>query len=363
MTRLTRALPCAALLLFFAPSSAGAVVITTGTLTDASGTPTGGQVRVYGWVFPKQGQTLKNPLLGTATAGPDGRFTVTGTDDNALTRLAARRKGFVDFTVVGDTGTYTGNWGFTGFVDGPAGAARVSTAHTSVPDITIKAVNRTAFAHAAQYGQCDMNMHTRALGSMRKMTVVGELNNAYNDGTVGTFTYSREHTAETTIGAAQQLENGAWSISAEYAITNAGTIKFPPFKRRLSRKMRSMFEYTKYEVQASSCAVWEPYIRATSWIGDYDISVKQNGLDKCDAKYLHGYSSGGGWSRNSGNAVTYTQAVEAFGVNLTARSGFSKNVTLEYDWNGPARKQHYICGEDGKSSPFTSGRVFTGSRK
>jgi hypothetical protein len=379
MTRSLRVLLVSAAVLLAAPAGApAATVLTSGTLTDAGGAPSAGQVRVYGWVSPKRGQTFEMPLLGTTTAGPDGRFSVSSPDDSLLRTLSSPRGGYIDFTVVGDTGTYAGTWGFTAYVDAPAGVARVSTAEDAiqarsaasaasvrsrVPDITVRAVNRTAFARAAQYGQCDMRRHVRAVGSMRKQTIVGELNNAYNDGTSGIFTYSREGTASTTIGAASQLQDGSWSISAEYTITDKGWIKFPPFNRRMSRKLRSLFEYTKYEIQASSCAVWEPYIRATSWIGDYDYSIKQDGLDKCDPRYLTGYRSGGDWGRNHGDAVRFTKAVEAFGVSLTARSGFSTNVDLRYDWRGPVGKKHYICGEDGKASPLNSGRVFTGSRK
>ena len=29
----------------------------------------------------------------------------------------------------------------------------------------------------------------------------------------------------------------------------------------------------------------------------------------------------------------------------------------------PTGKKHYICGEDGKKSAYSSGRVFTGSKK
>ena len=61
--------------------------------------------------------------------------------------------------------------------------------------------------------------------------------------------------------------------------------------------------------------------------------------------------------------MRFTRAVEAFGVNLTARSGFTENVSLEYVWGGPESKRHFLCGQDGKQSPMESGRVFSGARK
>ena len=78
---------------------------------------------------------------------------------------------------------------------------------------------------------------------------------------------------------------------------------------------------------------------------------------------MTGWPNRGRFFRASSNAVRFTKAVEVFGVNLTARTGYSKDVTLQFDWRGPTGKKHYICGEDGKSSAYSSGRVFTGSRK
>jgi hypothetical protein len=127
--------------------------------------------------------------------------------------------------------------------------------------------------------------------------------------------------------------------------------------------LRTQFEFTRYEVRRSSCAVWETEIRATSWLGGTDSSTKQDGLDKCDPKQLAGFEGGATFARATNNATRYTRAVEAFGVNLTSRSGFSKNVTLDYAWGGPRSKDHYICGPDGKESPMTAGRIVSGTRK
>ena len=38
-------------------------------------------------------------------------------------------------------------------------------------------------------------------------------------------------------------------------------------------------------------------------------------------------------------------------MNLTARSGFTENVSLEYVWGGPESKRHFLCGQDGKREP------------
>lgn len=66
----------------------------------------------------------------------------------------------------------------------------------------------------------------------------------------------------------------------------------------------------------------------------------------------------------SSEAVRWTRAVDAFGVNLTARSGFSRNIGLDYWFDGPPEKKHFICGgETGKESAGTAGRVWSGANK
>jgi hypothetical protein len=380
MSRLVRALAACVALAAVLPAAADAnAMIATGTLKDADGNAASGTVRVYAWVFPKKGQTAELPLLGSTTAGADGRFEISTLDANLLQRLAGPRAGWVDFTVVGDTGSYSGSWGYTGYVDAPGGVARVSSADeiiqsratgakaasvpTTAPDVTIHATRRTLFAQAAQVGRCDTKMTVKPLESIPKMTVVGELNNAYNDGTTGTFTYGRGRSAETVIGAASQFQDGSWGISAEYLISDSGEAGFVPAPRRWSRRLRTSFEYTKYFVKASSCAKPETVIRATGWLGGANDTIKQNGLDKCDTKYGGQFPSGTRFKRQSGEAVRYTRAVEAFGVSLTARSGYTQNVTAEFAWRGPRGKMHYVCGADGKESAYTSGRIFTGSKK
>ena len=61
--------------------------------------------------------------------------------------------------------------------------------------------------------------------------------------------------------------------------------------------------------------------------------------------------------------LRWTHGAEAFGVYVTVRSGFTKNVTLDYAFGGPPGKAHYLCGPDAKQSPVSAGRVFSGSAK
>lgn len=353
------------------PASA-ATTLTTGTLTDQAGNPTAGTVRVYAWPHSDQGMSL--PLLGTAQAAPDGTFAVMASDEAKLAELARQRDGWLDFTAVADTPGHQGEWTFTGFVDAQAGQVRVATpsavhdgariSSVAAPVIRIRAKRQPRMmAAAAQRGRCQDKREVSKPTTERDLALVGELNNAYNDGTWAQFTYARQGSAETHFGVAKIDALGGIEIGGQNAISDTGKVSFPAVRRRYARKQRSGFEFRHQKARNNTCAVWEQVIRTTSWLGGDDDRQRQKGaLDRCDpSAFPAGFRSGGTFYRDRNAAVRWTRAVAAFGVNLTAQSGFSKNVTLEYRWGGPPGKQHYLCGPDGRQSPMDAGRVFSGA--
>jgi hypothetical protein len=110
--------------------------------------------------------------------------------------------------------------------------------------------------------------------------------------------------------------------------------------------------------------VWDTYIRAESWDGGNNDDIRQRRtLDRCDPDYAARWTGGAGFERRRNKAVRWNAGVEAFGVNLTSQSGFSEDVTLEYGFRGGRDKGHYLCGSDGRQSPFEAGRVFSGALK
>ena len=67
---------------------------------------------------------------------------------------------------------------------------------------------------------------------------------------------------------------------------------------------------------------------------------------------------GSTFKTSSESAYTWSAGVNAFGqVNLTAKSGFSTNVTIEYTY-GQSIPTYYTCGND--QVPTLSHRVFAG---
>jgi hypothetical protein len=152
-----------------------------------------------------------------------------------------------------------------------------------------------------------------------------------------------------------------------------GTETIPPGRARRGRPAgagragcgpgRTLFEFSHQAARNNTCAVWDHYIRATSWIGGTNSQLRQPGaLDRCEPRYLNGGFEGTtGFHRTRNEAVRWTRGASAFGVYLTTRSGFSENVTLEYTFGGSVRKRHYLCGPDGRSSPYEAGRVYSGA--
>src|SRR3954469_1612575 len=87
-------------------SASAATTLATGVLRDTSGRPTAGSVVAYGWSHGKNRFTA--PLVGRATAGPDGRYAVQATDEALLRTLAAPRHGVLDIVLDADAGTRVG---------------------------------------------------------------------------------------------------------------------------------------------------------------------------------------------------------------------------------------------------------------
>ena len=195
--------------------------------------------------------------------------------------------------------------------------------------------------------------------------MVGELNNAYDDGTRGRFTYGHRRSADTDFGIGMSFDGGdTWFIGGENHIGDDGSARFPPATRRYARKLRTLFEFSHQAARNNTCAVWDHYVRAESWLGGTNSRLRQPGaLDRCDPRYVDGYEGTAQFHRMRNKAVRWTRGVSVFGVHLTTQSGFSEYVRLDYTFGGPVRKQHYLCGPDGRSSPYEAGRVFSGARR
>jgi hypothetical protein len=341
--------------------------------------PAPGTIRVYAWPHSSRAMTL--PLVGTAHAGAGGEFTVVADDPRTLLELALQRDGWLDLTATAETISGRGEWTFTGFVSNTtsgvrvasddatrarAGVARIAS-HAAEPRIAIRADRPRPLLAAASRSAgppCRNERQVTKPRYSRALAVVGELNNAYNDGTRGRFTYGRHETADTDFGIGMSSDGGdSWFIGGENHIGDSGSAPFPPATRRYARKLRTLFEFSHQAARNNTCAVFDHYVRAESWIGGTNSDLRQPGaLNRCDPAHFHGGFEGkSGFHRSREEAVRWTRGVAVFGVYLSAQSGFSENARLDYTFGGPVRKSHYLCGPDGRSSPYEAGRVFSGA--
>ena len=166
-----------------------------------------------------------------------------------------------------------------------APAARVArvAGFAPPPAIGLKAARTVrTVARAAQTGRCENKREMTDAQVTHRLAVVGELNNAYNDGTWGRFTYGRGGSAETSIGVAASYGPGVWTISGTKTISDEGEAMFPLVRRRFARRLLSQFEFHKQSARNNTCAHWDTYISAAAWDGGNADRRQRGTLDKCD---------------------------------------------------------------------------------
>lgn len=357
-------------------------VLARGVLTDKNGQPSAGRVAVY----PSPAKAGRWPLLAQATAGADGRFTVKVADPSVLgkyTRGSGRERvgDYTAWATLADGST--GTWTFSGIVEGrgpstrvadprslsTAGAASAAGA-TLAPHIRVPADEPPNRPRASASGSpvppnkdCPL-VSTEVVGEDDAPTVIGELNNAYNDGTRAKFTYGTAQETSSYIGVATKLKGGDFSIGGETYIRDRGSVADHQ-ARRYARKVRSVFRYKHLKQVGYGFCAGRTYdvVVADRFLGGKTTRKQRGTLDKCARDVVSSrYDSGGEFHREVNNAVRWSGGVNVFGVGLTVRSGFDRDVVLDYSFGGPPDKRHYICGPDGRQSAMTAGRVLSGGR-
>jgi len=188
---------------------------------------------------------------------------------------------------------------------------------------------------------------------------VGELH-VYWDGTAK-FTYGK--TADSEMGVGYSHSYGPWSVSGTVHIGNSNSravdisgsapASFPeqPFGHRIITKFHYLHERSS---QGGDCNVVDR-IRATEWIASIlnstDVSYR-DGYDRanyvwqnCPASSPEAcfgeYGPRAHFGRQSAKAVKYTAGVSAFGVQLSAQSGYSTMVQMDWTF-GNQPDTHYL---------------------
>lgn len=369
---------------------AGAVLI-AGVVRDEHGAPVAGPVSVS--VMPRDVETGDTyPVVAQGVADASGQFQATVTDAATLSAIADRQEGWVETVTTSDNAASvsSGVRSVRVWDDGgrlrvtPQSVARRAAENDVTPapvtpmvDLKVAPPIAGGTVRTGKAPACHVTPLFKIVDEdvSTGWGVVGELNNAYNDGTSATFFYGRAGELTTSVGIAVALSkgkaSGSFSIDDMATITKSASVEFPAFKRRLARKLRTGFRY-KRTIEERSCPgrpetlERRTTVRAIAWNGGSNIDVKQPAaLDQCNARVLKNESYAGGttFTRDRNEAATYIIGGEAFGVALRMQSGYSKNVVSKFSFGGRASKKHYLCGADGVSSATRSGRIFSGAAR
>jgi hypothetical protein len=351
----------AAIAVLIIPAHGGAdssgAVVATGTLTDAAGDPLQGTVSAYPSIVARSG--LLRSLGSAATTDSSGHFTITA-NAAALRSAAAGNGGVANLTLMADAGQMSGAT-FTPVNVNSSSASVASTTAASPATVSITAypdpvARSKGRAHCPPPG----TVRTRVVKVWHhKHILVGELNNAYRDGTHARWEYGRQ--ADTFAQSGAKVGGKGWKISGGVSIHNTSSAAVGKrLGHKGSLKLRSNFVVKKgtgvycdnYHHRHRS---WG--IAAHRWVGG--LSEKHNhGLHRCPPH--DSYPERSSFSRNSKNAVLWHRGFEAGPLTFGSRSGYSQWVKVHERFG--RLHHHFICGKHGHSA-VSSGRIFSGARK
>jgi hypothetical protein len=175
------------------------------------------------------------------------------------------------------------------------------------------------------------------------------------------FTYGQ--TADTTFDVMSKTGTESWSVSSGVHIENtrgaavyadsAGTTNY-------HWALRSQFRFVNMKL-FKDC-VGGPYRVSTGSQLVYALEWTGNGMTLSNTLTQPARTSANsapygphtGWTRTSGSLVRWQAAVSVLGASISAQSGSSTSVKIEYSFGG--RPTHYLYGDTGL--PTVSRRVF-----
>ena len=345
----------AAVAIALAPAPAGAAPVVTGTLHDAAGSPAPGAVTVYAWPTGRGKREMR--IVGRADAGPSGRFAVGVSDPRAAASAMAPRDDWADFMVVGETADATGSTVTSARMRrGAAAASSVRTAR----HVVVTADSPRPRIRASQ--SCPPPVSTR-LGGVKSDGVIGEINNAYRD-TAASFSYG-ERADTTTSVAFRPSAGGGWSLDGSVHRGTEREAEISVIRHGVySRKITSEFIVGRYRI-VDPCRPSEngQRIKVDRWAGGWGDGRRQTGtLNVCrpGASNTQKFRGFGFFRRDDGRAVTWSGGIEAFGVSLNTRSGFSEWVRLRFDFPKRPVRDRYLCGSGG-ADVNRAERIYSGA--
>jgi len=324
----------------------------------------------------------EDALVATATTSSDGTFTLETPLTPALSAAAAATDGQINLDLVGNVNGTTYHLAIVRAYVGGAWVDELGNAPTQLALTPVSGVVNPrlipnsaggATSGSQAYGFCVT--YRFPIASARAWTTVGELHTPA-DTELATFTYGRK--ADSYISKAFSLDGFIWFVKGSVRVANetgssgSATIAFSTPADMWAREIQTEFVYTKYrtELWCSSPAavlVSRGYeIRATKWVGSSRLGADLQHLDnRCTedhGQYIATHPRGARFTRDESKYATFPNAasvaVGGTSVSLSARSGMSQWVTLEWKF-GLKFPEHVLCGTD--DYPPEASRIFAGA--
>ena len=297
--------------------------------------------------------------LPTITTGRDGTATLRA-DPAALADLADDG-GYVNFEsevqVAGEPRftSFSRRWTGSAWVDQegrPAVVAPVLSAATSpaVPapaSVVTGSEEMTDVVRARATGDDEVPCTWYDDSAGNASTVIGEFHTGAN--TKGYFTYGT--TSDSDISVGYNYGRG-WTVGGSGHVGNskASYIRFNVHSG-FHHQLRSTFRYVHWHLTlGASCAGpsrWgQRYEKVTpaSWQSGSQVGAAIAGKFCTGAAGRRSFARNSDFYRGSRRAYTYGTAAKAWGAALSATSGFSKFVDINYHFGNSKTAPHYLCG-------------------
>jgi hypothetical protein len=190
---------------------------------------------------------------------------------------------------------------------------------------------------------------TTVLSNANANAIVGNMHTGTN--MTGWFSYGRK--ADTDFGVGFSRDGSQWSVtgSAHVATTNSAAVRWD-VGSEFGYRLLSNFAFQKTKTVCLGFAAVPPTykIKVKRWNGGAVIGDNVHYLDhKCLTTYS-AYKVQQGpnttFDRTSSSAVNYSAGVTIFGIQLSAKSGYSTDVAAHWAMGGRFTA-YWLCGTDG----------------
>lgn len=300
------------------------------------------------------------PVAWTETES-DGRFTLRAAGSPALQRLASANGGYLNLSLEAasddrrqplNISRYLGNGTFASG-GGPGGSWPESPDVEAEPvvvrfdgDVSRFQASNAGTPYHPCFGEYDI------VETKKADTVVGELNTE-SDTTSARFVYGEGNHADSDISIAARPNGGRWSVAGTHHIANSDETRV--FKEAVAMERLRISSSFDYHLLRDRCRNPSERVAPHGW--RTGVTSVPHVVPACGGNDNSvDYEPRSGFRRDTNRAATWGGAAEVFGASISARSGYSRYVTVEMVFG--QRPIHTVCGDN--APPNRSNHVYSG---